>query len=185
MNYSDIRNDMLLAEAALKESKLDQAVSRLRLLCEVYCLTPFSWQTFYMRLYDGQRYTLQYAKPRIINPCGLCTVSTTFHSALKADAYPGSKGTVFGGIRQIAKNDPTIHSLVRCLPQKDELQEISTTIDGISTVIVNHTTTPSTALYFRNQNPFSINHYTDADAEFLHTLFIRMEELIGNLQETV
>ncbi len=63
MTYDEIIKDIEIANKTLVDFKLDVVVSNLKLLCEVYCLTPFHWQSFYLKIYDGDEYILQYAKP--------------------------------------------------------------------------------------------------------------------------
>lgn len=182
MTFEKIKGDIEIAEKALANSKLDVAVSGLVLLCEVYCLTPFHWQSFYLRVYDGDDdYTLQYAKPYIKNYLGLETVSASFENAIKAAAHKACDGKIVCGIKKAKKDDSTINTLLNCLPVKDEIHNNLTDImDGISTVIINRKINPFTTLYFRTGEKFFINNYSEENALFLYNLFEKIEEVVGN-----
>lgn len=181
MKYSDIREDMLLAEIALEKSLLDRAVYGRELMCEVYCLTSFHWQSFYLRVYDGEQYLLQFAKPFWVGPTGLKSVSVSFGETAKADSHPAFRGDVYCGMKLVPKDDITINMLLRCLPKNDEVEEPFFMIDGVTTVIVNSRETHMPVLCFRQGKPFLLKSFTEEEASFLEDMHIRIEELIGNL----
>lgn len=60
--------DMAIARKAIADSLLDVTVSCKNLICEVYCLTSFSDQTFYVQVYDDKEYILLFAKPFLHTP---------------------------------------------------------------------------------------------------------------------
>ena len=85
----------------------------------------------------------------------------------------------------MSKDDPTIVNLLNCLPEIDEIHKSSKiTLDGVSTVLINRTKSTPSILYFRNEENFHINKYTNEESTFLHNLFIHIEKLIGNLKQT-
>lgn len=182
MDFQELIEDMMIAQSAIIEAKLDQITASRQLICEVYCLTPFRWQTFYLRVYDGPQYMLQYAKPYIADHHGAQTVSASFRDARKANAHIGHKGDIYCGLIPLSKDSEIVNTLIRCLPNKDELHRNSqTTLDGISTVIINQTESGPATLCFRNEEPFFLNRYTAEEAQFLHSLFLHIEGLIGNI----
>lgn len=180
LTCEEIMKDITVAKEAITDLKLDVAVTGLNLLCEVYCLTPFHWQSFYLRIFDGEKYTLQYAKPYIRDFHGLECVSTTFKQVAEAELHPGCKGKIYCGIKKIDKDNATINKLlVDCLPQKDESNmSISLCIDGITTMIINHKKNPSTVLLFRNGEKLITNRYAQKEIDFLNNLYLRIEEII-------
>ena len=115
MQYRDIREDMALAEMAMDELKMNRMAENMRLLCEVYCLPPFKWQAFYARIYDGENYTVHYAKPYIADFRGLTSISATFAHTLEADSHPAYVGRICCGIKHISKDNATIQTLLKCL----------------------------------------------------------------------
>lgn len=183
MTFESAKEDIKIAEKAIADSKLDVAVSGLDLLCEIYCLTPFRWQSFYLRVYDGSQYTLQYVKPYVKYYSGLESVSVSFKEAVEADAHIACKGKIFCGFKKVDKDNLTIKTLLDCLPLENEIHNPpELEIDGITMAIINRKIKPSVALYFRTGEKFCINNYTEENTAFLHNLFERIEEIIGNLR---
>ena len=179
MTFESIKEDIAIAEKALKDSKLDVAVKGLELLCEVYCLPPFHWQSFYLRIFDGDEYILQYAKPYIKNYFDLESVSVSFEETVKANSHIACDGKIICGLKKIEKDNLTVKTLLECLPVTEEIHD-HLMIDGILTAIINRKTTPPIALCFKTGESFSENSYTKENTEFLHDLFLKIEEIIGN-----
>lgn len=183
MTYDDSVQDISIAQKALADAKLDMAVSEDNLLCEVYCLTPFLWQTFYLCVYDNNNeYTLLYAKPYIKNLLGSEMVSVSFKDILKVKKHPACEGKIICGIKKFRKDNQTIVSLVNCLPSAEEIhEEPLLAIDGITTVIINKTSVPETTLFFTSEEKeFCNNSYSEESVEFLNNLCVHIENLIGN-----
>ena len=179
MTFESIKEDIAIAEKALKESKLYVAVSGYELLCEVYCLTSFHWQSFYLRIFDGDEYILQYAKPYIKNYYQDEIVSVPFKYALKAESHVACDGKIICGLKNVKKDNSTINTLLDCLPVTEEIHDRLMT-DGTLTAVINRKTTPPIALCFKTGESFSENSYTKENTEFLHDLFLKIEEIIGN-----
>lgn len=181
MTYEEAMQDISIAKKALADVKLDMTVSD-DLLCEVYCLTPFYWQTFYLRVYDGTEYTLQYVKPYIKNALGIESVSITFDTVLKAEVHSVCEGKFICGLKKFKKDNPIINSLIQCLPLVDEIHEPPMlAIDGITNIVINKALTPETTLFFRSEEKeFCNNKYPKESVEFLNNLFVHIEKLIGN-----
>lgn len=181
MTYEEIKGDILIADTTLTNSKLDIVVKDLELLCEVYCLTSFHWQSFYLRIYDGEEYTLQYAKPYIKDFRGLESTSASFNDVLQAESHTACEGKIICGIKKVEKTNSIINRLLECLPLKDEIHsDIGIMIDGITTLIINRNTTPETVLYFRSEEEFSLNKYSKEDVDFLYNLHENIGSIIGN-----
>lgn len=179
MTFECIKEDISIAEKALKDSKLDVAVSGYELLCEVYCLTPFHWQSFYLRIFDGDEYILQYAKPYIKNYYQDEIVSVPFKYALKAETHVACEGKIICGLKKLKKDNSTINTLLDCMPVKNEIHN-SLMTDGTLTAVINRKINPPIALCFKTGESFSENSYTNENTEFLHDLFLIIEEIIGN-----
>ena len=62
MDYKECLYDISFAKNSLSHSLLDITVPSSNIICEIYCLAAFH-QTFYLQLYDGDHYTLLFAKP--------------------------------------------------------------------------------------------------------------------------
>ena len=181
MIYKDCLNDISIAKQALSESLLDVTVPSNSLIFEVYCLTSFN-QTFYLQVYDGEQYTLLFAKPLLRTHHGLSSSSASFRSVVKAENHPAYRGDIYCGMKLLPKNNETISTLIKCLPAITEvLPESTITIDGNTTLIINHISNEPATLYFRNEASFEINAYFEEDARFLHNLYLHIEDLIGNL----
>ena len=181
MYYKDCLSDISIAKQALSESLLDVTVPSSNLICEVYCLTSFD-QTFYLQIYDGEQYTLLFTKPFLRTHHGLSSCSASFHSILKAEKLPAYRGDIYCGMKLLPKNNETICTLKKCLPTVTEvLPESMITIDGNTTLIINHLTKDPVTLYFRNEESFLTNSYSPEEEHFLHELYLHIEAIIGNL----
>lgn len=183
MTYEEAMQDISIAQKALSDAKLDMAVSEDNLLCEVYCLTPFHWQTFYLCVYDNNNeYTLLYSKPYVKNLLGSEIVSVSFKNILKAKNHPACEGKIICGIKKFKKDNQTIVSLVNCLPLAEEIhEEPLLAIDGITTIVINKTSVPDTTLFFRSEEKeFCNNNYSEKSVGFLNNLCVHIERLIGN-----
>lgn len=181
MNYTDCLSDISIARRALSESLLDVIVPSSCLVCEVYCLTSFD-QTFYLQLYGGDQYTLLFAKPFLRTHHGLSSCSASFRSVVKAERLPAYRGDIYCGMKILPKNDETISMLQRCLPTDTEvLPESRITIDGNTTLIINHLAKDPVSLYFRNEESFQENSYSPDEEHFLHELYLHIQSIIGNL----
>lgn len=181
MNYKDCLNDISIAKQALSESLLDVTVPSSNLICEVYCLTSFD-QTFYLQVYDGEQYALLFAKPFFHTPHGISSCAVPFSTIVEAEKHPAYRGDIYCGIKLLPKNDNTIITLKRCLPTVTEvLPESMITIDGNTTLIINHLTKDPVTLYFRNEEPFQVNSYSPEAGHFLHELYLHIQSIIGNL----
>ena len=180
-----IKLDIAIAEKSMAELKLDTVVSELDLLCEIYCLTPFNWQSFYLKVFDGEEYTLLYAKPYYKDFLGNESVSTSFGMTLEAENHPTCRGKIFCGIKKLCKDNTTVNKILDCLPKKNVSDaNRGVCIDGITTMIVNNKMNPSTSLYFRTGAKFLRNSYTQEQVDFLENLHSHIEEIIGNLRAT-
>lgn len=183
MTYEEAMQDISIAQKALADAKLDMVVSDDDLLCEVYCVTPFHWQTFYLRVYDNNnKYTLLYAKPYVKNLLGSEIISVSFQDILKVKNHPACEGKIICGIKKFRKDNQTIVSLVNCLPLAEEIhKEPLLAIDGITTVIINKTSVPEKTLFFTSEEKeFCNNSYSEESVEFLNNLCVHIEKLIGN-----
>ena len=181
MNYKDCLSDISIAKQALSDSLLDVTVSCSNLICEVYCLTSFD-QTFYLQGYDGEQYTLLFAKPFFHTHHGLSSCAVPFSTIVEAEKHPGYRGDIYCGMKLLPKNNETICTLKKCLPTVTEiLPESMITIDGNTTLIINHLTKDPVTLYFRNEELFHANSYPPEEEHFLHDLHMHIESIIGNL----
>ena len=181
MDYKECLYDISIAKDALSQSLLDVTVSSSRIICEVYCLTSFQ-KTFYLQVYDGDQYTLLFVKPFFRTPQGLSSWSVPFSTIIEAEKHPAYCGDIYCGIKLLPKSNTIINTLKHCLPSITEiLPESRITIDGTTTLIINHKTTEPTTLYFRNEETFQRNSYSPEEAHFLHDLFLQLEPIIGNL----
>ena len=183
MTYDEIIKDVEIANKTLIDLNLDVVVSNHKLLCEVYCLTPFHWQSFYLKIYDGDEYVLQYAKPYFKDFRGLESVSLTFQSVSEAENHPACRGKIFCGIKKLDKDNSVINMLLGCLPEENEIDERQGIfIDGIITLLVNHKLESPVALYYRDADKIILNSYTEEKKVFLDNLYEHIEEIIGNLR---
>lgn len=181
MNYKDCLGDMSIAKQALSESLLDVTVPSSSLICEVYSLTSFD-QTFYIQVYDGEQYTLLFAKPFFRTPHGLSSCAVPFATIVEAEKHPAYRGDIYCGMKLLPKYNGTICALIKCLPTVTEvLPESLITIDGNTTLIINHLAKDPVTLYFRNEESFLANSYSPEEEHFLHELYLHIESIIGNL----
>lgn len=181
MDYKECLYDISIAKNALSQSLLDVTVTSRNMICEVYCLTSFH-QTFYLQVYDGDQYTLLFVKPFFHTPQGIISCSDPFSTIVEAEKHPAYRGDIYCGIKLLPKSNTIINTLKNCLPSFTEiLPESKITIDGTTTLIINHKTTEPTTLYFRNEEIFQMNSYSPEEAHFLHDLFLHLEPIIGNL----
>lgn len=182
MTYEEIKNDILIADTALTNSKLDIVVKELNLLCEVYCLTPFHWQSFYLRIFDGEQFTLQYVKPYIKDFRGLESISLSFNDVLQAESHVACEGKIVCGIKKVEKTNSTINRLLECLPFKEEIHsDRGIMIDGITTLIINRKNSQEIPLFYRTNEKILNNSYSEATAGFLYNLHEHLEKIIGNI----
>lgn len=85
----------------------------------------------------------------------------------------------------LSQKDMTINTLKACLPKATEIvKEPDITIDGITTLVINHISDEPVTLYFRNEAEFAINTYTSENAQFLHNLYAHIEAIMGNLRRS-
>ena len=181
MDYRECLNDISIAKRALSESLLDVTVPSSNLICEVYCLTSFD-QTFYLQVYDGEQYTLLFAKPFFHTHYGLSSCAVPFSTIVEAEIHPAYRGDIYCGMKLLPKNNVTICTLKKCLPTVTEvLPESMITIDGNTTLIINHRTNTPVTLYFRNEESFLSNSFSPEEEHFLHELYLHIESIIGNL----
>jgi len=181
MDYKECLHDISIAKNALSQSLLDVTVPSSRIICELYCLTSFH-QTFYLQIYDGDQYTLLFAKPFFRTPYGISSCAVPFSTIIDAEKHPAYRGDIYCGIKLLPKNNTIINTLKYCLPSVTEiLPESRIAIDGTTTLIINHIPTEPTTLYFRNEETFQRNSYSPDGAHFLHDLFLHMEPIIGKL----
>jgi len=184
MDYADMLRDIAIARRAIDESRLDMVASNKRLLCEVYCLTSFSDQTFYLQIYDGDKYILLYSKPYLHTPYGISSVSGSFSAISEADRHIAYRGDIYCGLKYLPKDDAIIDRLISCLPTETEVIAGSgIVLDGITTLVISHITETPNILYFRNEAKFKLNGYSPEDTRFLHDLYLHIEGIIGNLHE--
>ena len=182
MEYERILEDMSIAKKAITDSLLDVAISQKSLLCELYCVTSFSDQSFYVQVYDGDQYVLLFAKPILHTPLGISSVSVPFSTIIEAEKHLAFRGDIYCGLKRISSENATINTLIRCLPTTSEFTSKSCiAIDGITTVLINHCLPEPAVLYYRNEESFNLNSYTIEDADFLHKLYAYVQEIIGNL----
>lgn len=185
MNYNRTLQDIAIARKAIADSQLDIVTVNQRLLCEVYCLTSFSNQTFFLQVYDGEQYILLFAKPYFHTPLGISSVSVPFSTIVESEKHIAYRGDIYCGIKHVSKKNVTINTLRACLPRVTEImKEPGITIDGITTLVINHISNEPATLYFRNEAEFVINTYTSENVQFLHNLYEHIEAIIGNLRRS-
>lgn len=181
MNYTDCLSDISIARRALSESLLDVTTPSSKLICEIYCLTSFD-QTFYLQVYDGEQYTLLFAKPFFHTPHGLSSCAVPFSTTVEAEKHPAYRGDIYCGMKLLPKSDEVITTLKKYLPTVTEvLPESRITLDGNTTLIINHLAKDPVTLYFRNEEPFQANSYSPDEEHFLHGLYLHIQSIIGNL----
>lgn len=152
------------------------------MICEVYCLTSFSDQTFYVQVYDDREYILLFAKPFLHTPHGISSVSVPFSTIVEAEKHQAFCGDIYCGLKRVPKSDATINMLKDCLPTTSEIvPEPGITIDGITTIVINHCSSKPLVLYFRNESAFDLNSYSPENVHFLLNLYAHIEKKIGNL----
>ena len=181
MDYKECLNDIAIAKRALSESLLDVTVPSSKLICELYCLTSFD-QTFYLQIYDGDQYTILFAKPFFRTHHGLSSCSVPFSIITEAEKHPAYRGDIYCGMKLLPNSDETINTIKKCLPTVTEiLPESRITIDGQTTLIINYLLEEPVVLYFRNEETFLMNSYSPEEVCFLHNIFLHVETIIGNL----
>lgn len=185
MDYKRTLQDVAIARKAIADSQLDVVTSSQRLLCEVYCLTSFSNQTFFLQVYEGEQYILLFVKPYLHTPLGISSVSVPFSTIVESEKHIAYRGDIYCSIKHVSKKDVTINTLKACLPTANEIvKEPGITIDGITTLVINHIPNEPVTLYFRNEAEFTNNTYTSENAQFLHNLYAHIEAIIGNLRRS-
>lgn len=183
MDYDNMLRDIAIARKVIADSYLEVVASNRQLLCEIYCLTSFD-QTFYLQIYESDKYILLYAKPYLHTPCGISSVSEPFSTILKAERHAAYRGDFYCGLKYLSKDDAIIKQLIACLPIETEvISERGITLDGITTLVISHITEIPKFLYFRNEAMFKMNDYSLDDAHFLHNLYLQIEGIIGNLRK--
>lgn len=154
-------------------------------MCEIYCLTSFFDQTFYLQIYEGDKYILLYAKPYLHTPYGISSVSESFSTIVEAERHIAYRGDIYFGYKYLSKDNVTINQLIACLPTKTEvIEECGITLDGITTLVISHIAEIPCILYFRNEVEFKMNDYSPENAHFLYNLYLHIEGIIGNLRES-
>lgn len=182
MEYAFYIRDMEIGRKALSDSKLTVTAENMPLICEVYCLTSFGHQSFYLQVYDGPEYVLLYAKPYIADQFGYRSVSGSFDHCLSADQHPAAKGDIYCGIHRRQKDDAIIRKLLSCLPKENELiPQPANMLDGIITLVRNHTIQPPRLLGYDNAGALEKNKYSKEERDFLENLYLTVEAIIGRL----
>ena len=177
--------DIAIAQLALKKSLLDTVVSNRQLLCEVYCIPSHQDQAFYVQIYDGDEYTLLYAKPYISDYTGLDIVMYEFGEAILADMHPARIGAIYCGIKHIPKDNKYISMLTDCLPLYNEFaRPDGFIVDGVFTLIRNDRLSPPAVLAYKTPDSISVNQYSIGKKVFLENLHLHIESIIGNLLVT-
>ena len=185
MDYVDMLRDISIARNLLDDSYLNVIVSDQKLICEILCIPSFPDQAFYLQIYDGDKYSLLYAKSYLQTPCGISSVSDSFSTIAEADRHVAYRGDVYCGLIHLPKEDEIVNRLIACLPAQTEvIPERGITLDGVTTLVISHISEISNALYFRNEAEFVINDYTSENVHFLHNLYLHIQGIIGNLLQT-
>lgn len=183
MGYHFYIRDMEIAKKAISDSKLNVAVKDLPLLCEVYCQTSIGHQSFYLQLFGGEHFVLLYAKPYYADRFGCRSVSGSFERILSADQHPAAKGDIYCGIQRLPKDEFTIRMLLQCLPKENEwIPWPSNMLDGVITIVRNHTVQPPCLLGFYGAEVIEKNAYSKEEKDFLDDLHLAVEAIIGDLK---
>lgn len=180
--YAESLSDIAIAQNALEQSLLVNAVVGCRLLCDVYCIPSHNHQAFYLQVYGGTKYTLLYAKTLISDFLGGNNAMYTFADALEANDHAAKKGAIYCGIKHLPSDDGTISRLLSCLPSEEECcNEHGIVLDGVHTVIRNHQYNPPVVLEYNDSRQIERNKVTQEQKDFMNDLYLRIEEIIGNL----
>ena len=186
MNYYEAHlekclGDIAIAQEALAQSKLPGTVSD-PLLCDVYCIPSHNHQAFYLQIYGGEEYTLLYAKTLITDFYGNRIVMYPFRDAQKADRHAARRGDIYCGMKKLRLDDPTITTLMACLPKEDiDEHPKGWIIDGVTTVIRDFRQGPPRILSYHTTEWLENVPYGEAEKQFLNDLFLHIEDIIGNI----
>lgn len=185
MDITRYLDDIKIAQYALENSKLDTIVQGRTLLCEIYSIPAHQHQSFYAQIYDGEAYTILYAKPYISDYHGHNIAMCLFADAIKADKHPAKKGDIYCGIKHVPKDNKIVSMLTECLPKHDEIASVNGfIIDGVFTLIRNNQTVSPALLAYKTIDTISVNRYTDVQKAFLEDAYIYIESIIGNILDS-
>lgn len=184
-NVDEYIRDIEIAKNALKETLIGDVVKDRKLLCDVYCIHSHNHQAFYLQVYDGEEYTLIFAKSCIWDGVGGCVVMYPFEWTIKADAHPAVRGDIYCGIKYVTRSNQTLQNLMKCLPTNDEYSSVGAYIDGCTTLIRNYQLSNMPLLEYKDAE--NINHLslTNEQISFMDDLYIHIENIIGNIGKAI
>ena len=169
-----------IAEQKFSEQLLNIIVQDDQLVCDVYCIPSHNHQAFFFKLYERKdEYVVLYAKTLLVNHLGFHISMYKFSDCIKAQNHNGSVGKIICGIKLLSKDNKRIKELLYCLPTKTEwLKRVI--IDGEYTVIRNHLQEGTPLLSYSSNVKFVQNDYSKVQTNFLHNLFLHIENIIEN-----
>lgn len=178
-------DDIALAQLAIEQYKLNEIVADRPLICELYSIPAHQHQSFYLQIFGGEHYTILYAKPYIQKYNGQAIAMYLFADALEANLHPAHKGGIYCGIKHLPAKDQFVEMLLTCLPRADEEAGLDRfVIDGVTTIVMNHTEAGSHTLAFKLVEAIAVNQYTTEKKNFLDNLYLYVEGIIGNLLDS-
>lgn len=178
-------DDIALAQLAIEQYKLNEIVADRPLICELYSIPAHQHQSFYLQIFGGEHYTILYAKPYIQKYNGQAIAMYLFADALEANLHPAHKGGIYCGIKHLPAKDQFVEMLLTCLPRADEEAGLDRfVIDGVTTIVINHTEGGSCTLAFKLVEAIAVNQYTTEQKNFLDNLYLYVEGIIGNLLDS-
>lgn len=178
-------DDIALAQLAIEQYKLNEIVGDRPLLCELYSIPAHQHQSFYLQIYGGEICTILYAKPYIQQYNGQAIAMYLFEDAIEANRHPAHKGGIYCGIKHLPHTDQFMEMLLTCLPQKDEKAGMNRfVIDGVTTIVTNHTGNEPHTLAYKMVEAITENHYNAEQKDFLDNLYLYVEGVIGNLLDS-
>ena len=184
--YTDSMCDIEIAQEALQQSLLTKAVLHNSLMCDVYSIPSHNHQAFYLQVYKGDDFVLLYAKTLVSDFYANHITMYTFAEALKAKTHIAKNGAIYCGIKHLPLDDPTITKLLQCLPfKKETCLADGAVIDGVCTIVRNYQCTPPAVVEYFDSKQIKFNSVLQENAEFMNDLYLHIEQILGNLLDTM